>query len=80
MTSSWQEKTGWSLLYHDTRGVRRKGGYTHIRWVRGHTVDVENTVEDRLADCSTQPALQHLWWRRAPLNGGWEEEEFVAMR
>ena len=35
-------------------------------------------MADRLPDCDTQLALQHMWCRRATLNGWWEEEEFVA--
>ena len=50
----------------------------HVRWVRRHTGDVENTIADRLADCGTLPELQHLLWRRAPLHGGRKEEEFVV--
>ena len=36
-----------------------------------------NSVADRLADADTRQALQHQWWRRTPLNGGWDEEGFI---
>ena len=49
----------------------------HIRWIRGHTGDVGNSIADRLADAGTRQELQHQWWRRTPLNGGWDQEGFI---
>ena len=49
----------------------------HIRWIRGHSGDVENSIADRLADAGTRQERQHQWWRRTPLNGGWDEEGFI---
>ena len=66
-----------AALLRDTWRLTRKRPQLHILLVLGHTDDVENTIADRLADRGTQPALQHLWWRRAPLNGRWDEEELV---
>ena len=63
------------------RHMRRLTGQLlrlHIRWIRGHTGDVGTTIADRLAECSTQPAVQHLWWRGGPVEGRWEEDAFVA--
>ena len=77
MTKSWQEKKNVTLLQH-MWGLTKRRLQLHFRCVTGPQVDVENTMADRQADCGTQPALQHLWWRRAPPNERWEEEEFVA--
>ena len=49
----------------------------HIRWRRGLSGDVGNGIADRLADAGTRQELQHLWWRRCPLSGGWDEEGFI---
>ena len=49
----------------------------HIRWIRGHSGDVENGIADRLADAGTRQESQHRWWRRCPLLGGWNEEGFI---
>ena len=38
-----------TLLGHMWR-LTRKRLQLHIRWVRGHTGDVRNTIADRLAD------------------------------
>ena len=48
----------------------------HIRWIRGHSGDVENSIADRLAGAGARQELQHRWWRRTPLSGGWDEEGF----
>ena len=49
----------------------------HIHWIRGHSGDVGNCIADRLADECTRRELQHRWWRRCPLSGGWDEEGFI---
>ena len=49
----------------------------HIRWIRGHSGDVGNSIADRLSDAGTRQERQHRWWRRTPLSGGWDEEGFI---
>ena len=65
-----------TLLRH-MRGVTKKRSQLHIRWVRGRTGDMGNSIADSLADTGTLTELQHRWWRRWPPNGGWEEEVFA---
>ena len=45
-----------------------------IRWVRGHTCDVGNSIADELADLGTRAEAQHRWWKRVQPMGGWEED------
>ena len=33
----------------------------HIRWIRGHSGDVANSIADRLADAGTRQELRHQW-------------------
>ena len=49
----------------------------HFRRIRGHSGDVGNGIADRLADAGTRQELQHLWWRRSPLIGCWDEQGFM---
>ena len=62
-----------TLLRH-MRGVTKKRSQLHIRWLRGRTGDMGNSIADSLADTGTLTELQYRWWRRWPPNGGWEEE------
>ena len=43
----------------------------------GHSGNVKNGIADRLADAGTRQELQHRWWRRCPLSGGWDEEGLI---
>ena len=64
-----------SLLCHMWKVTKQKL-QLHIRWVRGHTGDVGNSIADELADLVTRLEAQHRWWKRAQPMGDWEEDVF----
>ena len=50
---------------------REKKLQLHLRWVRGHTDDVGNSIADELADTGTRLEAQHRWWKRVqPMGEG----------
>ena len=51
------------LLCHLWKVVTEKVRLT-IRWVRGHSGDVENTITDELADMGMRLEEMHRWWKR----------------
>ena len=65
------------LLCHSWK-VMKKKLQLHIRWVRGHTGDVEKSTADELADLGTRVEAQHQWWMRDQPMGDWEEDVFIA--
>ena len=48
-----------------------------IRWVRGHSGDVGNTIADELADMGTRPEEMNRWWKRIQPMGNWDELTFA---
>ena len=40
-----------------------------IRWIRGHTGDVEHTIADELADMGTRLEEMNRWWKRMQPTG-----------
>ena len=50
----------------------------HIRWVRGRTGDVGNSIADEVADVGTRLEAQHGQWKRVQPMGEWEEDVFKS--
>ena len=72
-----ENRTLATLLCHMWR-VTKKKLQLHVRWVRGHTCDVGNSVADALADTGPLLEAQHRWWKRVQPMGEWEEDVFQA--
>ena len=58
--------------------VTKKKLQLHIRWVRGHTGDVGNSIAHELADLGTRLEAQYRWWKRVQRMGEWEEDVLKA--
>ena len=63
------------LLCHLWKVVTEKVRLT-IRWVRGHSGDLENTIADELADMGMRLEEMHRWWKRFQPMRSWDEFTF----
>ena len=60
------------LLCHMWKVVREKVRLI-IRWVRGHSGDVVNTIAHELEDMGARVEEKHRWWERTQPMGNWDE-------
>ena len=53
--------------------VVRSKIHLEIRWAKGNSGDVGNSMTDELADLGSRVEEKHLWWKRFQPMGNWDD-------